>query len=340
MSTMVRKLWDNTFHLEGKFLRTCWQLFIPGKVTTEFFKGKQDRYPHPLRMFAIVMFFFLFMVNLTLKNRNSASSGRLLSMTTRANTEIGDTIVEEKHLSTYERMKYEVMFNDLRADYKKLPSSWQSETSHKAVDSLLRRLCEKQGIEYVGPLDSLETDNDTSNLVLFGSRRISVATQDLVRYEPEELIHRYQIHDWLMQLLVRQTIKSFKSPDAFVHAYTGSLTWTILALVALMSGILGLLYWRQKRYYVEHFIFLLHFHTGVMLAILLALLGIQLGFWGNSIYLWLMLGGSGFIYAALYRYYGQTWGKTLGKWLLFGILYYLCFFLLFTLGTIAVFAMY
>ena len=38
-------------------------------MTQEFFKGKQDRYPHPLRTFAIVMFLFLFFVNSLLKNK-------------------------------------------------------------------------------------------------------------------------------------------------------------------------------------------------------------------------------------------------------------------------------
>jgi hypothetical protein len=66
-------------------------------------------------------------------------------------------------------------------------------------------------------------------------------------------------------------IKSHKTPDALGHAYVGSLTWTILALIAIMSGFLALLYRSQRRYYVEHFIFLLHFHTGTMLLLLLLL---------------------------------------------------------------------
>ena len=56
IKSLMGRLWNNTIHLEGKFMRTAWQLFIPGKVTVEFFKGKQERYPHPVRLFAIVMF--------------------------------------------------------------------------------------------------------------------------------------------------------------------------------------------------------------------------------------------------------------------------------------------
>ncbi len=65
MANLLGKLWNNTFHLEGKFLRSCWHLLVPGMVTSEYFKGKIDRYPHPIRMFAIVMFFFIILLNKT-----------------------------------------------------------------------------------------------------------------------------------------------------------------------------------------------------------------------------------------------------------------------------------
>lgn len=343
MSTMIRKLWDTTFHLEGKFLRSCWQLFIPGKVTTEFFKGKQDRYPHPLRMFAIVMFLFLFMVNTMLNKRHSKQSGNLFSETKLVNTENGDSSVQQKRsVPLYELMKYKMLLNDMRQDYEALPEDWKTSASRKAVDSLLRKNNYRNGLEDVGLLDmdSLDLSTDTTHIGLWGDRQLHLATADIVRYEPDEIISLYKIDDWLLKIMVRQTIKSYKNPEGFIHAYIGSLTWAILALITLMSWILALLYRRQKRYYVEHFIFLLHYHTGLMLALLFAIIGVYFDIWKAGVFLFVLLGASIFMYYAMRRYYGQGRGKTLLKWVIYGVLYYIGFFLLFLAGTILVFAIY
>jgi hypothetical protein len=340
MGTMVRKLWDTTFHLESKFLRSCWQLFIPGKVTTEFFKGKQDRYPHPLRMFAIVMFLFLFMVNMMLNDRQKARSGSLFSITTRTDKEPGDTAVSKKQLSIFEEWQYQTMLLDIRKDYEALPKAWHTDESRLVVDSLLHKLNIRHNLDEPGLSDSLGITDDTSNITLWGNDELRVATLDMVRFTPEEIIDRYNLTHWSYKLMVRQTIKSFKSPEALGHAMIGSLTWSILALVALMSGVLVLLYWRQKRYYVEHFIFLLHFHTGLMLALLIALIGVKLKCWGGMIFLLIFLGASVFMYLSMRRYYAQGAGKTLLKWLLFGSIYFVTFFVLMVLGNIVVFAVF
>ena len=65
MAGLLQKLWDSTFHLESKYIKGSWQLFIPGFVTQEYFKGKFQRYPHPLRFFAITAFFFLILLNIS-----------------------------------------------------------------------------------------------------------------------------------------------------------------------------------------------------------------------------------------------------------------------------------
>lgn len=340
MKSLLSRLWNNTFHLEGKFVRTAWQLFIPGKVTLEFFKGKQDRYPHPIRLFAIVMFLFLFCLNLMLKARDSASEdGLLFSTTTRVNTPVGDTVVQKQEVSTYDRMKYRAMVHDIREDYDKMPEAWKTPQSLHTVDSLLKLHLKRVTPEADELIDSLENLGlDTIGFGFFNNMQF--ATLDIVRYDPEEIIRRYKIESWKDQLVVRQTIKSYKNPDAFIHACIGSLTWAILALVAIMSGVLALLYIRQRRYYVEHFIFLLHFHTGAMLLLLLALLGDLVGLWGASVLGLVAFLQMPMMYRGMRRYYGQSRSKTILKWFIYGFFYFLTFVVLFILGMMVVFALY
>jgi len=337
MRSLMGRLWNNTFHLEGKFIRTAWQLFVPGKVTTEFFKGKQDRYPHPIRLFAIVMFLFLFLLNSMLKDRESKEDWSLFSPKEKVKIETGDTLQKKNSFSIYEQMKYDAMLFDLRQDYERLPQEWKTPQATKSVDSVLRAFETRYGLEHKGLDTLLQEALDSTG---FGFNGIKIASLDLVRYGPEELIERYHFTEWYDKLLVRQGIKSYKTPDALGHAYVGSLTWTILALIATMSGFLALLYRRQNRYYVEHFIFLLHFHTGAMLLLLLAILGNRWGIWGENIIGWAAFLPAPAMYFALWRYYGQGWFKTFVKWILYGVLYIFAFALSFVLGLLVVFAVF
>lgn len=337
MRSLLGRLWNNTFHLEGKFIRTSWQLFIPGKVTTEFFKGKQDRYPHPIRLFAIVMFLFLFLLNSMLKDRESEKDWVVFSSDDKKTTETGDTLQKERSFSVYEQMQYSAMLYEMEQDFERLPKAWQTPEATQSVDSLMIAFEQRYGLNHKG-LDSLFRHGfDTTG---FGFNGIQIATIDLVRYDPEEIIERYQIKAWYDQLMVRQGIKSYKTPDALGHAYVGSLTWTILALIAIMSGLLALLYRSQKRYYVEHFIFLLHFHTGAMLLLLLAILGDRWGIWEQGVIAWAAILPMPGMYLAMLRFYKQGKLKTFVKWCLYSFLYVFAFAISFVLGLIVVFALF
>lgn len=339
---MLRKLWDATFHLEGKFLRTCWQLFIPGRVTLEFFKGKQERYPHPLRMFAIVMFLFLFMVNYVMKNLNDEENGEDWWSNSETNVFINeDSVVTQNVVPTFERWKSQAILYDLQHDYFNLPPSWQTPATHGVVDSLLSNFNRRNGLAGAPGLpDTLSTDTDTTSFGLLGNDQIRISTFDIARYTPDEIISRYKIKDWWMKIFIRQSLKAYKDPEALIHSYVGSLTWTILALITLMSGVLALLYWRRQRYFVEHFIFLLHYQTGLMLSLLIAMIGIELSLWSEWSFAAVFLWATYSCYRALRRYYGQSRAKTLLKWVIFGFTYYFGFILLFALGLVVVFAIY
>ncbi|MBP6812297.1 MAG: DUF3667 domain-containing protein [Saprospiraceae bacterium] len=338
MKSLMGRIWNNTFHLEGKFIRTSWQLFVPGMVSKEFFKGKQDRYPHPIRMFAIVMFLFLFLLNSILKNQDEETKGVFFSTDTAVKTEAGDTLVKERSFNLFEQMKYNAMLYEMQKDYERLPAALKTPQVQSAVDSLLNSFAGRYNLEHKALMDTVLEESLDSIGIGFSGVEISVL--DIVRLEPNEIIQRYQLTGWFDKLMVRQGIKSIKTPDALAHAYIGSLTWTILILVALMSGVLALLYWRQRHYYVEHFIFLLHFHTGTMLFLMLAIIGYLIGIWDKGV-----IQGAAFLpapamYFALWRYYGQGWFKTFVKWVIYGFLYIFAFALSFVLGLLVVFALF
>lgn len=91
-------------------------------------------------------------------------------------------------------------------------------------------------------------------------------------------------------------------------------------MMPLFALILKLLYWRRKRFYVEHFVFALHVHSFAFLMItLIMLLGVD---WvGVAMGTWFVVA----LYIAMKRVYGQGWFRTLTK---FGMLAFAYFFIL------------
>jgi len=85
------------------------------------------------------------------------------------------------------------------------------------------------------------------------------------------------------------------------------------------------LYWRPKRYYVEHLLFLIHNHAFVflMLTILAALelipvVGEHLGFVKFAAWLYIIW----YIFRAMRNYYRQGWWLTFAKYLQMGLSYF------------------
>jgi len=166
------------------------------------------------------------------------------------------------------------------------------------------------------------------NLLTFKSK---IALDDLFNQTPEEIIENYAVKGWMEQVLLKQSLKSFKNPQGLVRTYIGSFAWTILALIALMALVLHLFYYRQRRYYVEHFVFLMHQHSGAYLMLTLALLLSSLFPLGP---IWIvLLGWIGIsMWVALHNYYRQRWWMTTLKWFMYVVIYVIGFGLLFTIS--------
>jgi hypothetical protein len=85
----------------------------------------------------------------------------------------------------------------------------------------------------------------------------------------------------------------------------------------LLALVMKLMYWRPKRYYVEHLLFLIHNHAFVFLASILVVLiagvpflGAAAGWIGAALWFYAMW----YIYRAMRSVYGQGVGLTLAKY--------------------------
>lgn len=344
---LLSKFLHSITHLDGKFVRMAWQLLIPGKVTVAYFQGKIKRFPHPVQFFFVVMFFFLLLLTKSLDSEDKQVSSR-------TGSNIHVKVSEEKEQDEqkggnagdfFKTIERQALVREFQTSYSNLPDSLQTPAVRAAFDSSAARLSSNYRLllqDIQEELDSAGEKSLRADLLLdtipigLVNKEYRFAITDLIEKTPEELLDQYGIMDWKERLMVKQGIKSIKDPKGLLHAYIGSLTWAILALIALMSLVLALLYRKQRRYYVEHFVFLLHQHSGALLLMTLVLLG---NLWIDMTIVWALtfvwIGAS--LLVAMKAFYGERWGKTSVKWLLYCLLYLINFGWLFFVGLLVVF---
>lgn len=111
-------------------------------------------------------------------------------------------------------------------------------------------------------------------------------------------------------------LKAKQSPQSFVSALLGDIPKMMFFLLPLFALSLKLLYWRSKRLYVEHLIFLLHVHAFAFL-LLTPLIFLHPDWLRGTLLLVLIA----YVLAALRTVYKQSWLATLWKFSLLGIGY-------------------
>ncbi|HST62153.1 MAG TPA: hypothetical protein VLK84_25850, partial [Longimicrobium sp.] len=85
----------------------------------------------------------------------------------------------------------------------------------------------------------------------------------------------------------------------------------IFLMMPLFAFILKLLYWRRKRFYVEHFVFALHVHAFAFL--LLTAMMLLRNDWVDAVLgVWFVVA----LFIAMKRVYGQGYIRTLLKYFL------------------------
>jgi hypothetical protein len=89
----------------------------------------------------------------------------------------------------------------------------------------------------------------------------------------------------------------------------------VFVMMPLFALILKLLYIRQKRFYVEHFVFALHVHAFAFLTGTITMLTPDAG--DAALIVWFMI----YLFIALKRVYGQGIFRTFFKYVLLGISY-------------------
>jgi Protein of unknown function (DUF3667) len=324
MTDLLARLWRTTFHVDNKFLRGMLHLCIPGRVTKAYFLGQQRRYPHPLQWLAIALFFFLFLVGPKLSRENTFNNPTYYDQ----GQKIGTLIDGLQRQSVYE---------ELRNAWDSLPPDMRHDTAYWAVTDSLWRIANRKWAsvndEFMLPGDTLPPQRlDSFPITCMGQLLTKIAVRDLTYLSEDSLLHACAQSSWYKRIIIRQSVRTIKDPYSMGRVFTGNFIWIILSLTGIMAAVLWILY-RKKRYFVEHFVFMLHLHTfSVFLFFIIISLKKALE-WINyrQGHLGYIFTGTVLLYLllAMRRYYEQAWWKTIVKYIIFMPAY--LFFLILTI---------
>ena len=118
----------------------------------------------------------------------------------------------------------------------------------------------------------------------------------------------------------------------------GKLLWFTFLLIPMMAGLFMLLY-RKKNYFVEHFIFFMHYNIFLFAgSILIIFINDKFGI--TRLNPWFVFGVFVFFYFAMKNYYQQGWRKTLVKFFIANFGYMVFSIILLVLGSILSFLLF
>lgn len=306
---LLRETLDEIFNLDSKIFRTLAALFVPGKLTNEYFAGRHRRYVHPIRLFFISAVVFFALLGIVVVQNEQKNTGL---------TDINNDLYEQAYRSKF--------MNDLEAAQDSVRRQLPAGTGiDLAFDTLAYFLKDpRKNDRYVGYL--YLTDNwairDTA---------IAIDYQDILALPRDSFYAKYQVDGIFAQTILRQSIRLQNNEADFLRYVMGQLVWMVLLMMPLLAFILKILYIRRRRYYIEHLIFSFHYHAFGFVIFLLPIIYIVLPFeplsQHDAIKTWLFaIAGIGltiYLFSAMRRVYRQRFFKTLLK---FGILNFLYLF--------------
>jgi len=164
------------------------------------------------------------------------------------------------------------------------------------------------------------------------SVEINLTYEDIYELEVDSIFKKYNITSFTGRLFTQQLVRATKEPGKAIQSVITNTSWMILILMPVMALVLKLLYIRRQNYYVEHLVFLFHYHAAVFVCMILYVLMLK------HLPTWLLIGVPilciAYLFVAMKSYYQQSWSRTMMKYIIFLFTYGFVLFMFFMLTTV------
>ncbi|KAA3440549.1 DUF3667 domain-containing protein [Rufibacter hautae] len=266
------ELLEGTIHYDSKFWITVkYLLFAPGKLTNEFHRGRRMGYVPPIRLYVFISFVFFFLLSLR----------------------VG-------HIEGGERT--------LGSQLRKAPSQVDSllvQAGPQATDSIRKRL-EERNIN----MDSLlVADNQTENY--------NFATLDSIpphasTAQLDSALNTFKVknHNWFTRGVLQKSADFQRlTRDELIAKGLKYLSLMMFVLMPVFALLLKLVFFRARRFYMEHLIFSIHLHCFYFVLYILYMLSLYL-FTSIDLFGWANLLGFLYLFFGLRRVFKRGYLRT------------------------------
>lgn len=357
--TLATEMLQDQFILDKRLPRTLGSLlFRPGHLTVEHINGRIVRYIHPFRLylvssilfFVLLSFFSLQLVRRALdredlvvgavadRNVDEALAELRLEMadTTRGADDLAALREAEAQLVERQRQvrldSAATTIADLTAALERVDAQAGDTAIPAPVRSALERnrtLIESELAAASSHREALLADTITPDTAAPAgpvTARADRPLREVFGWEqgnaPEIQLGLFPAADSAVEAQVRRIgeMNARQAAETLLGTFFNYVPTMMFILLPVFAGVLKLLYVRRRRFYAEHFVFLLHVHSMVFILAAVTLLTRKLvGAWvGVALIGWVLV----YIYLAIRRVYGQGWLKTFMKYWTLGWAYF------------------
>jgi hypothetical protein len=285
---------ESVSHADSRLWRTLWYLLArPGFLTREFFAGRRVRYLPPFRLYLVISLVFFLVVGLP-----------------------EGVAVDIDDDPTAERVE---SMNEAAAALDKVKGPVSAELKQAAAR--IRAQAEREK----AALKAEEADGDDAAPASVVEPKVGLQDQNAMTEFCDEFKNPDRTANENYAKLHKACAKiSEDGGKELARTVAHNIPRAMFVFLPLLALAMKPLYWRPKRYYVEHLLFLVHNHAFVFLVLtiltlleLIPVVGSHLGLVKFAAWLYMIW----YLFRGMRNYYGQGRWLTFAKYLQIGLSY-------------------
>jgi hypothetical protein len=298
----VGEAFESISHADSRLWRTlAYLLGKPGYLTREFFEGRRARYLPPFRLYLVISVLFFLVAGTPEELQVNINNARTAAQT----------------------KAFQEVAQQLEADNDDSLSD-----ARKKIAEMVRKEAEKDA-QRNARQSAIQLDSPDG-------KPINGVPTEVVSSFCDEFKNQATSHNEARNNLRDRCLKIAEDGGKALGAdVVHNLPRAMFVFLPLLALFMRLLYWKPKRYYVEHLLFLLHNHASVFLTLTLLLLVLRIphvddlmGVWLNwAAFLYMVW----YIYRAMRKVYQQGRVLTIAKYVTLGFAYLTTSFVVFLL---------
>jgi hypothetical protein len=331
---LVRDVVGDLFDADSRIWRTLWPLaFRPGLLTQDFLRGRRMRYTPPFRMYLVLSLVFFVLASFS---DPGSDIGVQLDGEGNANIQIrpGDEGAQAPGAGPPDAEAAGAATAATRTTAGTPAPGATPKALDPELEDLVDQIAKRVPTDEQARVRSeLERELATASPEDRESAKRFMEDpcgEENFRLDAGPLLERYdpQLREACRKIVADQ--------QSFGRALWENIPKMMFLFLPLIAAVMSVLYVRSGRYYVEHLLFVVHFHAffflaGIVILLLERLSELVAGGTANAVgAVEGVLGAALTVYAPWYllramrRVYSQSWWKTVPKFALLGFAYLVC----------------